>query len=147
MGEVFKLPIQHRGEVKEINFHCGTFATEKTLETLGIKLSELLQAFDERFSSTIRHFIYFSAYDAEKQKTPRGEPVNFPYDLDDVYEWMDYWGGGNAKTTETFTRKLLISLYGEDAAGKLAGVSSDGDHVEESEKKSQKRKLTGKKTS
>jgi len=148
MAEVFKLIV----DGKNMDFHCGTFATEKTLETLGIPLSALLHAFDTRFSSTIRHFIYFSAYDAERLKTPKGQAVNFSYDLDDTYQWLEEWGGGNTKQTEDFTRQLLFCVYGEEAGNKLAQLLIEGKTVEEitsqdNQKKSQVKKSTGKRTS
>ena len=128
-----------------MDFHCGTFATEKTLETLGISLSGLIVAFDTQFSSTIRHFIYYSAYDAQRLKTPKGSPVDFPHELDDTYQWLEQWGGGNTKHTETFTRKLLNCVYGEEAGKRMASFLIDG-QVEEPEQKkspSRQKKSTG----
>lgn len=142
MAEIFKLPV----DGNDMDFHCGTYATEKTLETLGISLSSLLVAFDQRFSSTIRHFIYFSAYDAQRLKTPKGHSVEFKYDLDDTYQWLEQWGGGNTKHTETFTRKLLNCIYGEEAGERMASFIIDGVVPESGgEKKSKSKKSTGKK--
>ena len=132
MAEIFKLPV----DGKDMDFHCGTFATEKTLETLGISLSGLIVAFDTRFSSTIRHFIYFSAYDAQRLKTLKGQAVDFPFELDDTYQWLEQWGGGNTKHTETFTRKLLNCIYGEEAGKRMASFLIDGEVEEPEQKKS-----------
>lgn len=140
MAEIFKLPV----DGKDMDFHCGTYATEKTLETLGISLSGLMMAFDNRFSSTIRHFIYFSAYDAQRLKTQKGHTVEFPYDLDDTYQWLEQWGGGNTRHTETFTRKLLHCIYGEEGGKRMSDLLIDGVIPEESEKKSPAKKSTGK---
>lgn len=139
MAEIFKLPV----DGKDMDFHCGTFATEKALEGLGIKLSGFIQALDSNFSSTIRHFIYFSAYDAQRLKTPKGEAVDFPYDIEDTYKWLEDWGGGNTPTVGTFTRKLLICVLGDQAGEKMAKILVDGEDpefVKEPVKKKQTKK-------
>lgn len=143
MAEIFKLPV----DGKDMDFHCGTFATEKSLEGLGIKLSGFIQALDSNFSSTIRHFIYFSAYDAERLKTPKGEAINFPYDLDATYEWLEQWGGGNTPIVGTFTRKLLVCVLGDIAGERMAKILVDGIDPEDidDEKKSPQKKSAKKK--
>lgn len=138
MAEIFKLPVDGR----DMDFHCGTYATEKTLETLGISLSGLLVAFEVKFSSTIRHFIYFSAYDAQRLKTPKGHPVDFPHDLEDTYQWLEEWGGGNTKTTETFTRQLLKCIYGEEGGKRMAMLLIEGKTIEEITEGDDKKKVT-----
>lgn len=136
MAEIFRLPV----DGKEMDFHCGVYATEKTLETLGISLSWLIVAFDTRFSSTIRHFIYFSAYDAQRLKTQKGQAVDFNYELDDTYKWLEEWGGGNTKHTETFTRKLLTCIYGDEGGKRMAAFLIDGIAEETEQKKSPTKK-------
>lgn len=126
MAKVFKLPV----DGKDMDFHCGTYATEKALEGLGIKLSGFIQALDSNFSSTIRHFIYFSAYDAQRLKTPKGEAVNFPYDIDDTYKWLEEWGGGNTPIIGKFTRNLLICVLGDIAGERMAKILVDGEDPE-----------------
>ena len=108
MAEVFKLPVN----CQDMDFHCGTYATEKTLEAMGISLSEIGNSLDQKFVPTIRHFIYFSAKDAQRLKTPKGQAIDFPYDPEDVYDWLDEWGGGNSPKVAEFTAKLLAALFG-----------------------------------
>lgn len=108
MAEVFKLPVNGQ----DMDFHCGTYATEKTLEAMGISLSEIGNSLDQKFVPTIRHFIYFSAKDAQRLKTPKGQAIDFPYDPEDVYDWLDSWGGGNSPKVAEFTAKLLSALFG-----------------------------------
>ena len=108
MAEVFKLPVNGQ----DMDFHCGTYATEKTLEAMGISLSEIGNSLDQKFVPTIRHFIYFSAKDAQRLKTPKGQAIDFPYDPEDVYDWLDSWGGGNSPKVAEFTDKLLAALFG-----------------------------------
>ena len=108
MADIFKLQVNGG----EMDFHCGTYATEKTLESIGISLSEIGSALDQKFVPTIRHFIYFSAKDAQRLKTAKGEAINFPYEPDDVYDWLDAWGGGNSAITAQFTSNLLAALFG-----------------------------------
>lgn len=140
MAEVFKLPVKVGDNVIDMDFHCGTYATEKTIETLGISLSNIMGVLDSNFSSTIRHFIYFSAMDAQKLKTPKGEPLDFDHDIDDTYIWLDHWGGGSTPYIGIFTRKLLHSIYGVIAGEKMARILVDGETPERvltEEKKSQ----------
>lgn len=108
MAEVFKLPVNGQ----DMDFFCGTFAVEKTLEVMGISVTDIENSISEKFIPTIRHFIYFSAMNAERLKTPKGKAMNFPYDLDDVYDWLDAWGGGNSPNTALFVRELMIALFG-----------------------------------
>ncbi len=108
MAEIFKLPV----DGKDMDFHCGTYATEKTLEAMGISLSSVQEALDTKFVPTIRHFIYFSAKDAQRLKTPKGEMIDFQYEPDDVYDWLDNWGGGNSIRVAEFTRELMRALFG-----------------------------------
>jgi hypothetical protein len=110
MAEIFKLPV----DGKQMDFHCGTYAVEKTLEAMGINLSDVGNALDQKFVPTIRHFIYFSAKDAQRLKTAKGEAIDFPYEPDDVYEWLDSWGGGNSAKVAEFTGKLLSALFGNN---------------------------------
>lgn len=110
MAEVFKLPVNGQ----DMDFHCGTYATEKTLEAMGISLSEIGNSLDQKFVPTIRHFIYFSAKDAQRLKTPKGQAIDFHYDPEDVYDWLDEWGGGNSPKVADFTAKLLAALFGTD---------------------------------
>jgi hypothetical protein len=145
MAEVFKLLVDE----KEMDFHCGTYATEKSLEGLGITLSGFIPALDTNFSSTIRHFIYFSAYDAQRLKTPKGHAVDFPYDVEDTFLWLEQWGGGNTPIIGTFTRKLLICVLGDIAGERIARVLVDGEAIDDLDKKKviPAKKSTGKKTS
>ena len=145
MAEVFKLKVNGQ----DMDFHCGTYATEKSLEGLGITLSAFIPALDSNFSSTIRHFIYFSAYDAQRLKTPKGQAVDFPYEIDDTYQRLEEWGGGNTPTIGTFTRKLLICVLGDIAGERMARVLVDGEAVEDLDKKkvNPTKKLIGKRTS
>lgn len=131
MAEIFKLPV---GET-QMDFHCGTFATEKALEGLGITLSGFIPALDSNFSSTIRHFIYYSAYDAQRLKTPKGHAVDFQYEIDDTYQWLEQWGGGNTPIIGDFTRKLLICVLGDIAGERMARVLVDGESLEDLDKK------------
>lgn len=108
MAEVFKLPVNGQ----DMDFFCGTFAVEKTLEVMGISVTDIENSISEKFIPTIRHFIYFSAMNAERLKTPKGTAMNFPYDPEDVYDWLDAWGGGNSENVVIFTRNLLTALYG-----------------------------------
>lgn len=108
MAEVFKLPVNGQ----DMDFFCGTYAVEKTLEDMGISVTDIEQSISNKFIPTIRHFIYYSAKNAQKLKTAKGEAINFPYDLDDVYDWLDQWGGGNSANTALFVRELLVSLFG-----------------------------------
>jgi len=118
MAEIFKLPVRTGVDssgnpiFSDMDFHCGTYATEKTLETMGILLSDIGNALDQKFVPTIRHFIYFSAKDAQRLKTEKGQAIDFPYDPDDVYDWLDEWGGGNSEKVGEFTAKLLSALGG-----------------------------------
>jgi len=108
MAEVFKLPVNGQ----DMDFFCGTYAVEKTLEDMGISVTEIEQSINNKFIPTIRHFIYYSAKNAQKLKTPKGEAINFPYDIDDVYDWLDQWGGGNSVNVALFVRELLVALFG-----------------------------------
>jgi hypothetical protein len=108
MAEIFKLPV----DGKQMDFHCGTYAVEKTLDAMGINLSDVGNALDQKFVPTIRHFIYFSAKDAQRLKTEKGQAIDFPYEPDDVYYWLDSWGGGNSSNVAEFTNKLLAALFG-----------------------------------
>jgi len=108
MAEVFKLPVNNQ----EMDFFCGTYAVEKTLEDMGISVTEIEQSISAKFIPTIRHFIYYSAKNAQKLKTPKGEAINFPYELDDVYDWLDEWGGGNSANAALFTHNLIYALFG-----------------------------------
>jgi hypothetical protein len=108
MAEIFKIPVKG----KDMDFHCGTYATEKTLEAMGISLSDIGESLDKKFVPTIRHFIYFSAKDAQRLKTEKGQAIEFPYDPDDVYDWLDDWGGGDSVKVAEFTAKLLVALFG-----------------------------------
>lgn len=108
MAEVFKLRVNGT----DMDFHCGTYATEKTLEAMGISITSIQEALDSKFVPTIRHFIYYSAKDAQRLKTPKGEAIDFPYDEDDVYKWLDDWGGGNSKIVAQFTSNLIKALFG-----------------------------------
>lgn len=108
MAEVFKLPVNGQ----EMDFFCGTYAVEKTLEDMGISVTEIEQSISAKFIPTIRHFIYYSALNAERLKTPKGHAINFPYELDDVYDWLDSWGGGNSANTALFVRELMVALFG-----------------------------------
>lgn len=116
MAEVFKLPVKviTNGveSVIDMDFFCGTYAVEKTLEDMGISVTEIEQSISAKFIPTIRHFIYYSALNAERLKTPKGHAVNFPYELDDVYDWLDEWGGGNSANTALFVRELMVALFG-----------------------------------
>lgn len=137
MAEIFKLPV----DGKDMDFHCGTFATEKALEDLGITLSGFIPALDTRFSSTIRHFIFYSAMDAQKQKTEKGHPIDFPYDIEaDTYRWLDQWGGGNTPIIGDFTRKLLICVLGDQAGERMAKVLVDGIPLEDLDKQPEQKK-------
>jgi hypothetical protein len=135
MAEVFKLPVKviNNGEesIIDMNFHCGTYATEKTFKSLGIGFNGFLVALDENFSEAIRTFVYFAAMDAQKLKTPKGEAIDFPYDLEDVYLWMDEWGGAISENTSIFLRKMFHSVYGKEAGEALAKVIVDGQSIEE----------------
>lgn len=135
MAEVFKLPVKVMSNGKEtiidMDFHCGTYATEKTLETLGISISGILAALDNGFSITVRHFIYFAAMDAQKLKTPKGQAIDFPYELDDVYLWMDEWGGAISENTSIFLRKMFHAVYGKEAGEALARVLVDGEKIDD----------------
>lgn len=108
MAEVFKLPVNGQ----DMDFFCGTFAVEKTLEVMGISVTDIENSISEKFIPTIRHFIYFSAMNAERLKTPKGTAMNFPYELDDVYDWLDEWGGGNSANMALFVRELMVALFG-----------------------------------
>ncbi|MFA5243712.1 MAG: hypothetical protein WC380_00290 [Pedobacter sp.] len=108
MAEIFKIPVNG----KDMDFHCGTYATEKTLEAMGISLSDIGESLDKKFVPTIRHFIYFSAKDAQRLKTEKGQAIDFPYEPDNVYDWLDEWGGGNSPKVAEFTAKLLVALFG-----------------------------------
>lgn len=108
MADVFKLLVNGQ----DMDFFCGTYAVEKTLEDMGISVTEIEQSISSKFIPTIRHFIYYSALNAERLKTAKGHSVNFPYDLDDVYDWLDQWGGGNSENTALFVRHLLVALFG-----------------------------------
>jgi len=134
MAEVFKLPVKVIKDEKEtiidMDFHCGTYATEKTLEALGIGISGILASLDSGFSVTVRHFIYFAAKDAQKLKTPKGEAIDFPYELDDVYLWMDEWGGAISENTSIFLRKMFHAVYGNEAGEALARVIVDNEPIE-----------------
>lgn len=118
MAEVFKLPVRTGFDISgnpviiDMDFFCGTFAVEKTLEVMGISVIDIENSISEKFIPTIRHFIYFSAMNAERLKTPKGTAMNFPYDPEDVYDWLDAWGGGNSENVVIFTRNLLTALYG-----------------------------------
>jgi hypothetical protein len=112
MAEVFKLPVNGQ----DMDFHCGTYAVEKTLEAMGINLSDVGNSLDQKFVPTIRHFIYFSAKDAQRLKTAKGMAIDFPYEPDDVYDWLDEWGGGNSKNVVEFTAKLLAALFGTETS-------------------------------
>jgi hypothetical protein len=111
MADVFKLPVNGQ----DMDFFCGTYAVEKTLEAMGINLSDVGNSLDSKFVPTIRHFIYFSAKDAQRLKTAKGTAIDFPYEPDDVYDWLDEWGGGNSKNVVEFTAKLLAALFGTDS--------------------------------
>ena len=119
MAEIFKLPV----DGKDMDFHCGTYATEKTLEAMGISISKIQEALDTQFVPTIRHFIYFSAKDAQRLKTPKGEAIDFPYEPDDVYEWLDSWGGGNSERVAEFTKELMRALFGTEIEEKKNPVA------------------------
>jgi len=108
MAEVFKLLVNDQ----EMDFFCGTYAVEKTLEDMGISVTDIEQSISNKFIPTIRHFIYYSAKNAQKLKTPKGEAINFPYELDDVYDWLDAWGGGNSQNVTLFVKELLVALFG-----------------------------------
>ena len=108
MAEIFKLPVNGQ----DMDFFCGTYAVEKTLEDMGINITDIEQSISNKFIPTIRHFIYYAAKNAQKLKTPKGEAINFPYDLDDVYDWLDEWGGGNSANVTLFVRELLAALFG-----------------------------------
>ena len=120
MAEVFKLPVRTGFDLSgnpvivDMDFFCGTYAVEKTLEAMGINLSDVGNSLDSKFVPTIRHFIYFSAKDAQRLKTAKGTAIDFPYDPDDVYDWLDEWGGGNSQNVVVFTGKLLAALFGTD---------------------------------
>lgn len=134
MAEVFKLPVKvslnEEESIIDMDFHCGTYATEKTLETLGIGISGILAALDSNFSSTVRHFIYFSAMDAQKLKTKRGEVIDFPYELDDVYLWMDEWGGAISENSSIFLRNMFHAIYGKEAGEALARTILDNEPID-----------------
>ena len=108
MADVFKLPVNGQ----EMDFFCGTFAVEKTLEAMEINIADIQDSISKRFVPTIRHFVYFSAMNAQKLKTSKGHSLDFNYELDDVYDWMDEWGGGNSANVVLFTSKLLAALFG-----------------------------------
>lgn len=108
MAEVFKLPINGQ----DMDFFCGTYAVEKTLEDMGISVTEIEQSISAKFIPTIRHFIYYSALNAERLKTTKGHAVNFHYELEDVYDWLDSWGGGNSANCALFVRELMVALFG-----------------------------------
>jgi hypothetical protein len=118
MAEVFKLPVRTGFDLSgnpvivDMDFFCGTFAVEKTLEDMGISVTEIEQSISAKFIPTIRHFIYYSAMNAERLKTPKGHALNFPYELDDVYDWLDSWGGGNSTNCALFVRELMVALFG-----------------------------------
>jgi hypothetical protein len=135
MAEVFKLPVKvvNNGEesIIEMNFHCGTYATEKTFKSLGIGYKAFLVALDENFSEVIRTFVFFAAMDAQKLKTQKGEAIDFPYELDDVYLWMDEWGGAISENTSIFLRKMFHSVFGKEAGEALAKVIVDGQNIED----------------
>lgn len=108
MADIFKLPV----DGKDMDFFCGTYAVEKTLEAMNISITDIQESLASKFIPTIRHFIYFSAMNAQKLKTAKGEALDFPYDTDDVYNWLDGWGGGNSANVTLFTSKLLSALFG-----------------------------------
>ena len=97
---------------KKMDFFCGTYCLEKTLEAMQISLTDLHQELNSKFIPTIRHFIYFAAKDAQRLKTERGQAIDFPYEPDDVYSWIDAWGV-NGKEVGGFTIRLYKSLLGD----------------------------------
>lgn len=108
MADVFKLPVNGT----DMDFFCGTYAVEKTLDAMNINITDIQDSLNQKFIPTIRHFIYFSAMNAQKLKTEKGHAIDFPYDAEDVYDWIDSWGGGNSASIGLFTTKLLAALFG-----------------------------------